>query len=101
VLTLDVLVQAVHELTNNTKLTRQKIDSKFQRYLEQNRIKFEYLKNIRVNLLYQGSVAETVQKSCYQLPQSNTNYGLDYALFSTVVPGKKTKLTASDFTISV
>ena len=101
VLTLDVLVQAVHELTNNTKLTRQKIDSKFQRYLEQNRIKFEYIKNSRLNLLYDGQFVETVQKSYYQLPQSSTNYGLDYKLFSTVVPGKKTKLVASDFTISV
>ena len=101
VLTLDVLVQAVHELTNNTKLTRQKIDSKFQRYLEQNRIKFEYMKNTRINLLHQGMVAETVQKSFYQLSESNTNFGLDYALFSTVVPGKKTKLLASDFTIGI
>jgi hypothetical protein len=101
VLTLDVVVQAVHELTNNTKLTRQKIDSRFQRYLEQNRIKFEYLKNTRINLLWKGAISETVQKSYYQLPTSNTNYGLDYALFSTVVPGKKTKLVASDFTISV
>lgn len=101
VLTLDVLVQAVHELTNNTKLTRQKIDSKFQRYLEQNRIKFEYMKNTRINLLWQGNVSETVQKSYYQLTQSSTNFGLDYALFSTVVPGKKTKLVMTDFTISI
>jgi hypothetical protein len=101
VLTLDVLVQAVHELTNNTKLTRQKIDSRFQRYLEQNRIKFEYMKNTRLNLLYKGQFVETVQKSYYQLSQSNTDFGLDYALFSTVVPSKKTKLTVNDFTIMV
>jgi len=101
VMTLDVLTQMVHELTNNTKLSSTKINTKFSRYLEQNRVKFEYLKNTRIHLLYKGSVSETVQKSYWRLPNSNTNFGLEYSLFSTVIPDKKTKLTNSDFTISV
>jgi hypothetical protein len=101
VLTLDVLTQMVHELTNNNKMSSQKIASKFSRYLEQNRVKFEYLKKERVNLMYEGNFVETVQKNCFKLPNISTNYGLDYKLFSNTVPGKNTKLTNNDFTISI
>lgn len=101
ILTLDVLTQAVHELTNNTKMSSQKIVTKFSRYLEQNRVKFDYLKKERVTLYYDGSLVETVQKNCFRLPVSQNGYALDYKLFSTVVPSKTTKLTAQDFTITV
>ena len=60
----------VHELTNNNKMSSQKIVSKFSRYLEQNRIKFDYLKKERVNLMYDGSYVETVQKNCFRFPRS-------------------------------
>ena len=101
VMTLDVIVQAVHELTNNTKLSNQKIASKFSRYLEQNRIKFEYLKKDRVTLYYDGSFVEHVQKNSYRLSTSNNGFALDYKLFSNTVPGKSTKLTQQDFTITI
>lgn len=101
ILTLDVLTQAVHELTNNTKLSSQQIAKRFTRYLDQSKTKYEYVKKERIHLLYDGSNSETVQKNCYKLPSSNTNYGLDYKLFSNVIPNKTTKLTASDFTISI
>lgn len=101
VLTLDVLTQMVHELTNNTKLSATKINNKFSRYLEQNRVKFEYVKNTRINLLHKGEIAETVQKSYWLLPNSNTNFGLEYTLFTSAMPMKKQKLTNSDFIISV
>lgn len=101
VITLDVITQAVHELTNNTKMSSQKIATKFSRYLEQNRVKFDYLKKERVTLYYDGSLSETVQKNCFRLPISQNGYALDYKLFSTVVPSKTTKLTAQDFTIVV
>jgi hypothetical protein len=101
IITLDVLTQAVHELTNNTKLSSQQIAKRFTRYLDQGKIKYEYLKKERINLLYEGSVSETVQKNCFKLPLSNTNYGLDYKMFTNIVPNKSTKLLASDFTISI
>lgn len=101
VLTLDVIVQGVHELTNNVKWSSQKIATKFSRYLEQNRIKFEYLKKDRVVLYYDGSLVDTVQKNCFRLPQSNNGFALDYKLFSNVIPSKTTKLTQADFTITV
>ena len=101
VITLEILVQAVQELTNNNKITAQKVNTRFQRYLEQSKIKFDYLKKERVALHYDGSYVETVQKNIFKLPTTSTDYGLDYALFSTVVPGKSTKLTSTDFTISL
>jgi len=103
IITLDVLVQAVHELTNNTKLTVQNISKKYQRYLDQSKIKYEYMKKERVRLTYDGCISETVQKNCFKLPTSNTNYGLDYKLFSTGVtaPDKNTKLTSGQFTITI
>lgn len=102
IITLDVLTQAVHELTNNTKLNIQTISKKFQRYLDQSKIKYEYLKKERIHLLYDGNDTHTtVQKNCFKLPNSNTNYGLDYKLFSSVIPDKNTKLTSNDFTISI
>ncbi len=101
VITLEIIVQAVQELTNNNKMTAQKVNTRFQRYLEQSKIKFDYLKKERVALHYNSSYVETVQKNIFKLPTSNTDYGLDYALFSTVVPGKSTKLISTDFTISL
>jgi hypothetical protein len=102
IITLDVLTQAIHELTNNTKLNIQTISKKFQRYLDQNKIKYEYLKKERIQLLFDGNdTYTTVQKNCFKLPISNTNYGLDYKLFSNVTPDKNTKLTQQDFTISI
>lgn len=101
VITLDVVTQMVHELTNNSKISSTKIGNKFSRYLEQNKIKFDYVKNTRINLLWKGDVAETVQKNFWQLPTSHTNFGLEYSLFSNVVPSKKQKLTNQDFTLNI
>lgn len=101
VITLDVLTQSVHELTNNNKLSGQKISNKFIRYLEQSKIKFDHIKNTRINLLYEGEISETVQKTFFQLQSTNTNYGLDYSLFSTLIPHKKSKLEVNDFTITI
>lgn len=102
IITLDVLTQAIHELTNNTKLSSQAVGKRFMRYLDQSKIKYEHLKKERIQLLYDGdNTHTTVQKSCFKLPSSNTNYGLDYKLFSNVTPNKATKLTVNDFTISI
>jgi hypothetical protein len=102
IITLDVLTQAIHELTNNTKLSSQQIAKRFTRYLDQSKIKYEYLKKERIQLLYDGDYTNTtIQKNCFKLPSSNTNYGLDYKLFSNVIPDKTTKLIAGDFTISI
>jgi hypothetical protein len=101
IITLDLLTQAVHELTNNTKLSSQQIAKRFTRYLDQSKTKYEYLKKERIHLLYDGSVSETVQKNCFRLPTTNTNYGLEYKLFTNIVPHKTTKLISSDFTVSI
>ena len=101
IITLDVLTQAVHELTNNTKLSSQQIAKRFTRYLDQAKTKYEYLKKERIHLLYDGSVSETVQKNCFKLPNTNTNYGLEYKLFTNIVPNKNTKLLSGDFTVSI
>jgi phage/plasmid-associated DNA primase len=101
VMTLDVLTQAVHELTNNTKLSSQQIAKRFTRYLDQSKTKYEYLKKERIHLLYDGSVSETLQKNCFRLSSSNTNYGLEYKMFTNTVPNKNTKLVSADFTISI
>jgi hypothetical protein len=96
ILTLEVLTQAVHELTNNTKLSSQKISSKFSRYLEQSKIKFEYVKKERVVLHFKGDYVETVQKNAFKLPISNTDYVLEYNMFSNRYDKK---LLLVDFTI--
>ena len=102
IITLDVLTQAVHELTNNTKLSSQQIAKRFTRYLDQSKIKYEYLKKERIHLFYDGdSVNEIVQKNCFKLPTSSTNYGFDYKMFSNTIPNKSTKLISADFTISI
>ena len=44
IITLDLLTQAVHELTNNTKLSMQQIAKRFTRYLDQSKTKYEYFK---------------------------------------------------------
>jgi hypothetical protein len=96
IITLDILTQAVHELTNNNKMSSQKISNKFSRYLEQCKIKFEYVKKERIVINYNGGYADTVQKNAFKLPNSNTNYVLDYKLFSNRYDKK---LTQQDFTI--
>ena len=101
IITLDVLTQAVHELTNNTKLSSQQIAKRFSRYLDQSKTKYEYLKKERIHLLYDGSVSETLQKNCFKLPTSTTNYALEYKMFTNTVPNKNTKLLSADFTISI
>jgi hypothetical protein len=102
IMTLDVLTQAVHELTNNTKLSSQQIAKRFSRYLDQSKTKYEYVKKERIHLFYKGdSVNEIVQKNCFKLPTSNTNYRFDYSLFSNTIPNKNTKLLSTDFTISI
>jgi len=102
IMTLDVLTQAVHELTNNTKLSGQTIGKRFSRYLDQSKIKYEYVKKERIHLFYNGeSVNEIVQKNCFKLPTTNTNYCFDYKMFSNTIPNKSTKLHSSEFTISI
>jgi len=101
VITLDVLVQAVHELTNNTKISSQNVCKRFMRYLDQGKIKYDYLKKERVDLLYDGDYCETVQKNCFKLTTTQTKWGLEYKLFSDTIPNKSTKLVATDFTITI
>jgi phage/plasmid-associated DNA primase len=102
VMTIDVLQQAVQELGNmKTIMTPQKIKQRFQKYLDQHKIKYEYVKNTRISLLHKGEVSETLQKHHYRLTSSNTNYGLEYSMFSSVIPNKGTKLTQQDFTIQI
>jgi hypothetical protein len=79
----------------------QQIAKRFTRYLDQSKTKYEYLKKERIHLLYDGSVSETVQKNCFRLPNTNTNYGLEYKLFTNIVPNKNIKLLSSDFTVSI
>jgi hypothetical protein len=69
--------------------------------LDQSKTKYEYLKKERIHLLYDGSVSETLQKSCFRLSSSNTHYGLEYKMFTNTIPNKNTKLLSADFTISI
>lgn len=102
VITIDVLQQAINELANiKHVMTPQKVKNRFQQYLDQNKIKYEYVKNTRINLLYNGEIVETLQKHHYKLENSNTNFGLDYSMFSNMIPGKGKKLTQQDFTIQI
>lgn len=101
ILTLDVLTSAIHELTNQTKISTQVVSKRFQRYLEQQKIKYEYIKKGRVDLTYDNELCSTVQKNHYRLETSNTEFRLEYTMFSNVVPNKNTKLLAQDFTLDL
>jgi len=96
ILTLDIITQAVNELTNIKPLSAQKINSRFSRYLEQAKVKFEYVKKEKVVLYWDGSYAEQVQKNAFRLTESETDFIIDYKLFSNRYDKK---LQSTDFTI--
>jgi hypothetical protein len=101
VMTLDVLQQMVHILGDMPKASNKTIKDKFNRYLQQNRITYVYTKE-RINLLFNNQVSESqVQKVLWKFTNSQTNYGLDYALFCDLVPTKNTNLQRHNFTITL
>lgn len=101
VITLEILTNMAEELAGVNKATPKAVTTNFNRYLKQNRIEAQYVKNTRVPLLHKGAIIDTVQLSHWRLDTSNTNWGLEYTMFCTTMPGKNINIMKNQFTIKL
>lgn len=101
VITLELLSNYVREEGGMAKATPKTIKEHFTRYLQQKKINFEYLKNTPIKLTYEGRVYVDTQLAYWRLDDSQTNFQLDYSLFTRVVPEKNTNIQKHEFTLRI